>query len=166
MEGAGSIWLVSSTNGNSVDVFCTVTNVRTKPIANAGPPCKTFCLNINLLFWGTSNKSQNLIVATYFLGKTIVHICMHVSKRRWKAQENTCKTWERICFVNSSKLFGLLNCAQLTLQAHDLCPTGFPTSIRLAGTCILKIGDLFFFSSPNFTLEAISPLLGWIMAPL
>lgn len=69
MEAAGSIGLISSTKGNSVNGFCTVTSVRTKPIVDAGPPRQTFRSNVNLLFWGTSNKSQNLIV-TYFLGKT------------------------------------------------------------------------------------------------
>lgn len=76
MEAAGSIGLISSTNSNSVNGFCTVTSVRTKPIVDAGPPRQTFCSNINLLFWGTSNKSQNLIV-TYFLEKT--NNCTHVS---------------------------------------------------------------------------------------
>lgn len=152
MEAAGSIGLISSTNGNSMNVFRTVTSVRTKPIAEAGPPCKTFCLNINLLFWGTSNKSQNHIVVTSSGKQTIVHMCMCVSKWGWKAQENTCQRWEHICFVNNSKPFGLLNCAQPTLQAHDSRPTGFPTGIPLAGTHILKTGDFFFF----FPLETSS----------
>lgn len=76
-----------------------------------------------------------------------MHVCEYL--RLKSAGEYMQKTDGLICSINTSKLFGLPNCAQSTLQAHNSHPTVFP----LAGTCILKIVDF----PPPFQTSFLRP---------
>ena len=157
MEVAGSIGLISSTRGNTVKVFHTATSVRTKPVVDAWSPRKAFCLNINPPFGGISNKSQNLIVVTCFVRRTIngTYTCPWVNEIG-KHERTHAEDENMFASLTPANRLDSLLVPNPPCKPMICVPLASPLTLPWLAPTSSKLGIVWgFFSSPNLVFEAI-----------